>query len=216
MGALNFITPSECLTLTARENARVGAIASGIERAYMKKIGSRDDVPGLSETLSLEQRVAMITAYVRAGKIPRSLDIREMQPILDAGVVGIANDFWLTAALAAVGTAYTVFGGAAPVAAPVNPANRIVVFWKAGIETAPSPVGRLIFRSGGAAGNILAMFDLEQLVNWLVVEGYFSEPVVIDPTLTYAVQVLCRIATGVSARVQLGAFVFEPAGQTVA
>jgi len=216
MGALNYITPSECLTLTARENARIGAIASGIERAYMKKIGSRDDIPGLSENTPLESRVAQIKSHLRTGKIPRSLDIREMQPILDAGVVGVALDQWLTAALAVVGTAYTVFGGAAPIVAPVNPANRIVVFWKCGIETAPSPVSRLIFRSGGAAGNILAMFDLEQLVNWLVVEGYFSEPVVIDPTLTYAVQVLCRIATAAVARVQLGAFVFEPAGQTIA
>lgn len=216
MGAINYITPTECLTLTDRKDYRLASLAAGYERAYQKKIGSRDDIPGLSENLPVDQRVAMIAAYLKLGNTPRSLDVRELQPVLDAGVVGVANDFWLTQALAAVGTAYTVFGGAAPAAAPVNPANRVVVFWKVGIETAPSPVGRLTFRSGGAAGNILAMFDLEQLVNWLVVEGYFSEPVVIDPTLTYAVQVLCRIATAAVARVQLGAFVFEPAGQTIA
>lgn len=220
MSTLNYITPSECLTLTARENARLGAISSGIERAYMKKIGSRDDIPGLNENMPIENRVGLITNYLKTGKIPRSLDIREFQPVLDAGVAAAANDFWLTAALAVVGVAYTCFGGAAPIVAPVNPANRVVVFWKAGVETPGFPVGRLIFRSGGAAGNILGMFDLEQLVNWVVPEGYFSEPMVIDPTLTYAVQVLNRgvvgVATGVVARVQLGAFVFEPAGQTIA
>ncbi|MDD3494175.1 MAG: hypothetical protein PHZ19_11845 [Candidatus Thermoplasmatota archaeon] len=176
----------------------------------MKKIGSRDDIPGLSENMPLATRVSTITNFLKTGSIPKSLDIREMQPILDAGT---ALDQWNTAALAVVGTAYSALQA---IAAPVNAANRVVVFWKCGIETAPSPVSRLIFRSGGAAGNILALFDLEQLVNWLVVEGYFSEPVVIDPTQTYAVQVLCRIATGVLGRVQLGAYVFEPAGQTIA
>jgi len=60
------------------------------------------------------------------------------------------------------------------------------------------------------------MFDLEQLVNRLETDGYFSEPVIIDPTATYAVQVTCRVATGVLARVQLGCFVFEPAGTVIA
>lgn len=220
MSAINYITPSECLTLTDRKDYRLAALASGIERAYQKKIGSRDDIPGLSEAIPANQRVAMIAASLKSGMTPKSLDVREMQPVLDAGVVLPANDSWLTAALAVVGVAYTCFGGAAPIVAPVNPANRIIVFWKAGVETAGFPVGRLTFRSGGAAGNILAMFDLEQLVNWVVPEGYFSEPVVIDPTLTYAVQVFNRgvvgVATGVVARVQLGAFVFEPAGQTIA
>lgn len=216
MGAINYITPSECLTLTDRKDYRIAALAAGIERAYQKKIGSRDDIPGLSENLPVNQRVAMIAGWLKSANTPKSLDVREMQPVLDAGVVAAANDFWLTAALAVVGVAYTCFGGAAPILAPVNPANRVVVFWKAGVETPTFPVGRLTFRSGGAAGNILSMFDLEQLVNWVVPEGYFSEPVVIDPTLTYAVQVLCRIATAAVARVQLGAFVFEPAGQTIA
>jgi len=212
MGAINYITPSECLTLTDRKDYRIAALAAGYERAYLKKIGSRDDILGLSETLPVNERVALISASLKEGNAPKSLDVREMQPILDAGTAA-GTDQWNTAAIAVVGTAYSCFSA---VAAPVNAANRVVVFWKAGIETAPSPVSRLIFRSGGAVGNILAMFDLEQLVNWLVVEGYFSEPVVIDPTLTYAVQALCRIATGVLARVQLGAFVFEPAGQTIA
>ena len=211
MSRLNILTPTEGLTLTDRKSYRVAAIAAGIERAYQKKVGSRDDIPGLSENLPIDQRVAIISSFVKSGQIPLSLNIREFQPVLDAGVVAAANDFWTTAALAAVGTAYTIFGGAAPILAPVNGANQIVIFWKAGVETAGFPVGRLTFRTGGIAGNILAEYDLEQLANWTVPEGYFSEPVVIDPTITYAVQVLCRIATGAVARVQLGATVIAGA-----
>ncbi len=216
MGSINFVTPSECLTLTDRKDYRLAALAAGYERAYQKKIGARDDIPGLTELVNVDQRVAMISNFIKQGNVPKSVDAREFQPVLDAGVAAAANDMWVTAALAAVGTAYTVFGGVAPILAPVNAANRVVVFWKVACETAGFPVSRLTFRSGGIAGNVLAMFDLEQLANWVVPEGYLSEPVVIDPTLTYAVQVTCRIITAAGARLQLGAFVFEPAGQTIA
>jgi hypothetical protein len=62
----------------------------------------------------------------------------------------------------------------------------------------------------------MGVFDLEQIINHQNVEGYFSEPVVVGPAITYAIQVLCRIATGVLARMQVGSFVIEPAGQVVA
>jgi CRISPR/Cas system endoribonuclease Cas6 (RAMP superfamily) len=140
----------------------------------------------------------------------QSVDVREFQPILDAGA---ALDQWNTAALAVVGNAYSCFQA---IAAPVLAANKLAVFYRVQIETVPLPVSRLIFRSGAAAGNILAEFDLEQLACEQVMVGYFSEPVVIDPTTTFAAQVLCRIATGVLARVQLGALIFEPAGSLIA
>ena len=95
-------------------------------------------------------------------------------------------------------------------------ANRLGVIYKVGVQTAPPPVSRLTFRSGGALGNIIGIFDLEQLANRTESEGYFSEPIIIDPNITYAMQVTGLIATGALARVQLGFLIFEPAGQTIA
>jgi len=211
MGAISYIQPSEQLTQTDRKESRINAMASGIVRAYSKSIGNPDqDYPTMKDVRGDAARVAYVKSQVMAGNPPASLDIREMQPILDAVTV---LDQWNTAALAVVGAAYSVFQA---VPAPANPNNRIIVFYKVGIETPAGPVSRLLFRSGGAAGNTLAVFDLEQILNSLVVEGYFSEPVVIDPAITYAVQVLARIATGLLARVQLGNFVIEPNGQTIA
>lgn len=210
MGAVCYITPTERLTLTDQKTYRINAIAAAIDRAYTKSLGSKDDYPGLANIQDPATRVELIKSQIMQGNMPRSLDVREFQPILDAGA---ALDQWNTAALAVVGTAYSMFQA---IAAPALAANKVVVFYRVGIETAPSPVSRVIFRSGGAAGNILALFDLEQLVHALSTEGYFSEPVVIDPNTTFAVQVLARIATGVLARVQLGNFVVEPAGQVIA
>jgi len=138
------------------------------------------------------------------------LNVRSFENILDAGT---ALEQYNTAALAAVGTAYSCFQA---VAAPILAANKLAVFYGVAIETTPSPVSLLTFRSGGAGGNIIAEFDLEQIATCQVVAGYFSEPVVIDPTRNFAVQVTARIATGVLARVQLKAFIVEPAGQRIA
>lgn len=217
MSSIQFVTPSEQLTLTDRKDYRCAALAAGIERCYQKAIGNRDDIPGLSATLPLGERLAMIAALLKNGGSPKSLDIREFQPLLDVpGLVAAAGlDSWVTAVLAGINTFSSVFS---TIPAPVNPANRTVVFWKVGVETAGFPVSRIVFRTGGITGNILANFDLEQLVNAWVPEGYFSEPVVIDPQQTYAVQVRDRgvlgVSTGLVANVQLGAFVFEPAGTT--
>ena len=62
--------------------------------------------------------------------------------------------------------------------------------------------------------NLLAQFDLQQLEPMKTPEGYFSEPFVIDPNMTFAVQVLTKAAPGDSIEVFLGNFVFEPTGQT--
>lgn len=211
MSSLNYITPVNSMTLTDQKYQRMMAVAAGIERAAQKSIGNiSDEIPGLKGMNKPQERVNLILEYLQGGNIPESIDIREMQPLLDAGT---ALDQWNTAALAAVGTAYSCFQA---VAAPTLAANRLAVFYKIGIETVPLPVSRVIFRSGGATGNIIGEFDLEQLVNRLETDGYLSEPVIIDPTGTFAVQVLCRIATAALARVQLGALIFEPAGTTIA
>lgn len=212
MSSLNFVLPTGSMTLTDQKEYRQGAIAAGIERAADKGIGNiSDEIPGVANVTNRGTRVQAILSYLLAGHVPPSIDIREMQVLVD--IPAIVLDQWNTAALAVVGTAYSVFQA---VAAPVLAANRLAVFYKVGIETVPLPVSRLTFRSGGAVGNIIGMFDLEQLVNRLETDGYFSEPVIIDPTATYAVQVTCRVATGAIARVQLGCFVFEPAGTVIA
>ena len=136
--------------------------------------------------------------------------VRHAENILDFGT---ALDQWNTAALAAVGTAYSVFQA---IGAPTMANNKLAVLYKIGIETIPVPVSLLTIRSGGATGNIKAEYDLEQIVNGLELEGYVSEPVPFDPTETLAIQVLARIATGVLARIQLGMYVIEPKGQRIA
>lgn len=211
MSTLNYILPVGSMTLTDQKAYRMGAVAAGIERAADKGIGNiKDEIPGVANTNDRQKRVAAILAYLEDGQFPPSIDVREMQPTLDTTS---APDNWVTAALALPNVAYSVF---ATVAAPVMAANRLAVFYKVGIQTAPLPVSRIIFRSGGIAGNIIAVFDLQQLVNRLETDGYFSEPVVIDPTATYAVQVLSIVALGVGAQVQLGCLVFEPAGTVIA
>lgn len=213
MSSLNYILPVGSMTLTDQKAYRMQAVAAGIERAGQKGIGNiADEISGVGGVDNKDARVAAILRYLYEGSFPRSIDVREMQPVLD--VPGVANDRWETQVVAAAGAVYTVFNLA--VVAPVMAANRLAVFYGVGVETAPMPVSRLIFRSGGAAGNIIGIFDLEQLANRLETQGFLSEPVVIDPTATYAVQVLGRIAIAAFARVQLAALVFEPAGTTIA
>jgi hypothetical protein len=134
---------------------------------------------------------------------------RQPQNILDFGT---ALEQWNTAALAVVGTAYSCFQA---VAAPVLAANKLAVFYGVAIETVPVPVSRLTFRAGGAAGNIIAEYDLECLISQQEIAGYFSDPVVIDPTAPFAAQVTCRIATAVLARVQLWGYIVELSGQNI-
>jgi len=212
MGSRNYIIPSDDMTLTDKTNYRISAIAAGLAKAHGTTIGNISDseIPGFSKLGTPEQRFAAILNYLKASNFPAAFAVREFQPILDAGTV---LDQWNTAALAVVGTAYSALQA---IAAPANATNKVLVFYKTGVETAPMPVSRLQFRQGGAAGNIMGIFDLEQIINHQNVEGYFSEPVVVGPAITYAIQVLARIATGVLARVQVGSFVIEPAGQVVA
>ena len=158
------------------------------------------------------QAAGIARAAEKLGQKPDELTVMQLQNITD---MGAALEQWNTAALAVVGTAYSVFqaGGAG---APQLANNRLVVFYGVAIETIPCPVSRLTFRSGGIAGNIKAEFDLEQIVNAQTVEGYFSQPVYVDPTEIFACQVTCRIATGAIARIQLMNWLILPAGQRIA
>jgi hypothetical protein len=160
-------------------------------------------------SMAMDRAVARAISLKIAG-VASELNVRAFENILDAGT---ALEQYNTAALAAVGTAYSVFQ---TVGAPTLAANKLAVFYGVAIETTPLPVSLLTFRSGGVNGNIIAEFDLEQLATCDVVAGYFTEPVVIDPTRMFAIQATARTATGVLARIQLKAFIVEPVGQRIA
>lgn len=149
-------------------------------------------------------------AATKLGVSPSELCARQFLNVLDAGT---ALEQWRTAALAVVGTAYSCFQA---VAAPTLANNKLLVLYGVALEEVPVPVSRLTIRSGGAAGNIMAEYDLEQIINSLTLEGYFNEPICIDPTQIFAVQVTARIATGLFTRVQFRNFLIEPIGQTIA
>ena len=209
MSSRTYIIPVGSMTLTDQKDYRMNAISAVIERASSKKIGSiSDEIPGYSVLQSRQQRIDQITNWLKQGNTPQSLDVREPQPTLD---FACAIDDWQTPALAAVNTFYTIFNG---VVTPTLNAVRIAVWYGVAVETAGFPVSRLTWRSGGAAGNIIAEFDLEQLINRLESIGFFSEPVIFDPTLPYSGTVRCRIATALLARVQPMGFIIEPAGTT--
>lgn len=182
-----FIMPKDELTLSDMKRYKQDAIKALLKRTVLKLGGDPDDP--------------------KAGE---QYDVRNYENIRDAGAV---LDQWRTAALAVVGTPYTVFQA---VLAPATPASQLIVFYRVSIETVPLPVSILTIRTGGAAGNIIGEFDLEQIANTWTTDGFFNRPIVIDPNTNYAVQVVCRIATGLFARVQLGAFVSEPRGNVIA
>ena len=209
MSSRTYIIPVGSMTLTDQKDYRINAIAAAIERASQKKIGSiSDEIPGYSVLSSRQQRIDQVTNWLKQGNTPASIDVREPQPGLD---FACTVDDWQSAALAVVNTFYTIFNG---VVTPTLNAVRIAVWYGVAVETAAFPVSRLTWRSGGAAGNIIAEFDLEQLINRLESIGFFSEPVIFDPTLPYSGTVRCRIATALLARVQPMGFICEPAGTT--
>ncbi len=137
------------------------------------------------------------------------LIVRHAENIADFGT---ALDQWNTAALAVVGTAYSVFQA---IAAPALANNKVAVFYGVGIEAAPNPVSLLNFRQGAAGGTTYAVYDTEQLVNGLRPEGYFSEPIWYDPSDVMNITVTARIATAAAARIQLFCYIIEPKGPII-
>lgn len=213
MSSRNYIIPTEDLTLTDKQNYRLKALAAGIQRSYNMDVVAwdKENVPLVPDpALPKAPAFGPLVEWLRNGNFPKALDVLEFQPILHAGA---ALDQWNTAALAAVGVEYSVFQAIAAPAIALR-TKKIVVWYKVQCETVPLPVSRLLFRRNVAAGILQAEFDLEQLVTAQRVDGYLSEPQVWDNNTPYAINVMCRIATAVLARVQLGNFVFEPAGTT--
>lgn len=183
----SYVIPTEELTLTDIKQARADATAAGIKRAMALKIATSED----------------------------GLLVRECDNVIDFGC-GVGG--WLTMPLLVAGNLYSVFATAVPAAlTPVLAVNRIAVFYKVGIETAPTPVDQLNFREGVAAGTTYAVFDLEGLATKLVPDGYFTYFPVYDPQRTLNVVVRCRIVlgVGVQARVRLGCFIIEPTGPVI-
>lgn len=216
MASRNYLVMSNDMTLTDKKEYRLNALSAGLERCSIKGIGDvKADIPGLASIPDANKvaKVKLIHDYLITGQWPRSVDQRELAPLTDL-VVPTALDMWLTAALAAVGTAYTCFQA---VLAPQLIIGKLMVCYAVSVESAvvPMPVSRLIFRRGGAAGNIQAQFDMEPMgVRWEP-DAFFSEPVVIDPNDVFAIQVLCR-AIAAATPVHIHNFLFESSGLVVA
>ena len=134
---------------------------------------------------------------------------RPPQLIADFGCV---LDQWNTAALAVLGTAYTVFQA---VAAPAIGLRQVVVWYKVGVETAPPNVSFILFQEGAAGRTTFGVYNMEELFTKQQTEGYFSEPVVYPPGSVMLVTVICRVVTGAPERVILSGFVVEPTGPQI-
>ena len=225
MASRNYLIMSNDLTLTEKREYRLNALSAGLERCGVKGIGDiKADIPGLAAIPDAQKvsRVKLIHDYIATGQWPRSIDQRELDPGQTAAPAAVADlvvapvlGSWLTAPLAAVGTIYSCFQA---VAAPQLIVGKLLVCYAVSVDSAavPMPVSRLIFRRGGAAGNIQAQFDMEAMgVRWEV-DAFFSEPVVIDPQDVFAIQVRCRNATLVAEIVHIHNFLFESSGLVVA
>jgi len=214
MASRNYLINSNDMTLTDKKEYRTKALAAGLERCGQKNIGNVNaDIPVLAgiPPANMEARVAEIKAHIETGKWPKTIDQRELAPLTDF-VAAAAQDFWLTVALAAVGTVYTCLG---LLPAYTFPAGRLMVCYGVSVDAAVLPVSRLIFRRGSAVGNIQAQFDMQPLGPRLETAAFFSEPVVIDPQDPFAIQVLCNIIAGATP-VHIDNFLFEIAGAVIA
>jgi|GEM_PF-1760643 len=217
MSVRNYLINVEDMSLSDKKGFKQAALAAGLERCASVGIGTLNaDLPALEgiPEANKEQRVRSITSVIAKGEWPGSVDQRELVtgPLRTDFVVATALDEMVTAPLAAVGVAYSCFQA---VAAPQLIINRLAVFYGVSINVFPQPVSYLLFRSGGAAGNVIAMFDLQGQDTRLAYDAFFSEPVVYDPQQVFAVQVVCKIPTAAAERIHLHNFLFGPAGQTI-
>jgi hypothetical protein len=217
MSQRNYLINVQDMSLMDKREYKLKALAAGLERCEVKGIGNLNaDIPRLQNIPSarINDRVQAIYAHLQTGAFPESIDQRELVtgPARSDLVAATALDTMVTAALAVVGTPYSCFQA---IGAPQLLINRLVVFWGVSVTTVPIPVSWLIFRTGGALGNVKGMFDLQPQNGRLEFDAFYSEPVVYDPQEVFAAQVLCSLATGVAANVHLHNFLFGPAGQTV-
>lgn len=228
MASRNYLVMSNDLSLMDKRELRQTALAAGLERCSTASIGNINaDIPnnwdekgalGLQSIpeSEKERRVALIKSYIATGMWPSSIDQRELMFLAGNDlVVATAIDSWLTAPLAAVGAFYSCFQA---VAAPQLVQGKLMVCYGVSVESVAAllPVSRLLFRRGGAAGNIQAQFDMEPMGVRLEVDAFFTEPVVIDPQEVFAIQVRASLATGIAEKVHIHNFLFESAGTVIA
>ncbi|TET43285.1 MAG: hypothetical protein E3J60_00560 [Dehalococcoidia bacterium] len=216
MASRNYLVMTNDMSLSDKQKYRRTALAAGLERCKSASIGSIEaDVPGLQAIpeASKAARVAAIIAYISTGAWPRTIDQRELAPLTDF-VAAAAQDSWLTVALAVGG----VVSALNALAAYTLPAGRLLVCYGVSVESAivPMPVSRLLFRKGGAVGNIQAQFDMEPMGVRQEPDAFFSEPVIIDPQEPYSIQVLGRAVSAAGERVHVHNFLFEGAGLVIA
>lgn len=132
---------------------------------------------------------------------------RPPQLIADFGCV---LDQWNTAALAVLGTAYTVFQA---VPAPAVGLRQVIVWYK--VANLNANVSFLIFQEGAAGRTTFAVVNLEELYAHLETVGYLGEPVVYPPGSIMRITAVCRIVTGLPEPVILSGFVVEPTGPQI-
>lgn len=219
MASRNYLIMSNDMSLSDKKDYRMNALAAGLERCAVKDIGDIDaDIPGLEALPAANkvQRVAHIKSYISTGMWPNTIDQRELMFLAGNDlVVATALDSWLTAPLAAVGAFYSCFQA---VVAPQLVQGKLMVCYAVSVESVAAllPVSRLIFRRGGAVGNIQAQFDMESMGVRQEIDAFLSEPVVIDPQEVFAIQVRASVATGIAERVHIHNFLFETAGLVIA
>ena len=216
MSSRNYLVMSADMTLTDKKELRMTALAAGLERCGTKGIGDiKADIPTLATIpdSNKDARVKLLHDYIATGQWPRSIDQRELAPLTDF-VAAAAQDSWLTVALAVGGVVSAL--NALPAYQLL--VGKLMVCYGVSVESpvVPMPVSRLIFRRGGAAGNIQAQFDMEPMGVRQEVDAWFTEPVVIDPQDVFAIPVLGRAAVAGGARVHVHNFLFESAGLVIA
>jgi hypothetical protein len=218
MGSRNYLINVADLSVTDRGKYKLSALAAGLERCAIKGIGDvNSDIPGLQAIPDVQKadRVTLITNYLAQGKWPKSITQRELTPALNGDLVAVtALDSWLTAAFAAVGTFYSCFQA---IASPQLAQDKLMVLYGISSESVgvPNPPSRLVIRRGGATGNIIAQYDMEQQAVRQEWDAFFSEPQVIDPQQAFAIQARAKNATGVAEIIHLHNFLFEASGLIV-
>lgn len=216
MGAKTFLVHPDDISVTDFREHRMLAMAAGISAALEHSIGRPDEIKGWQEAPSAEAKTSVVQRYLVAthGEPPPSISVKNLEnSLLDMVAPAPALDQWLTAALT-VGGASSCFQANAVQQLLVG---KLAVFW--GVShagpTIPCPWSRLYFRRNAAAGNILAQFDFEPMLNKRSLEGIFSSPVVVAPNDVFAIQVQGTIIAGVQ-KVVIWNYLFETSGKTVA
>lgn len=183
-------------------------------------------IPSTQMTLTEKMRLrkdaidkGILTAQRELNKDKSQLEYRHAQTALDFGTVG--RNWWASANLAVVNTYYSMFTTLAAPAVGLTPTlanNKVAVFYNASIATSPNPVSLLQFAMGavGSVSRNMAVFDLEQIENQDIVEGYFSSPLVYIPQDILNISVLAKRATAAPGNIILGCIIIEPKGVVTA